>query len=256
MDAALADAVAEVQGWLAEARRIVALTGAGISTDSGIADFRGPNGLWTKDPSAEKASHIDHYLGDPDVRRRAWRLRLEHPLAAEPNAGHNALVTLERTGRLHQIVTQNIDGLHLAAGSDPARVVEVHGTVREAACLDCGVRMPMSEALARVEAGEDDPPCRVCGGILKSATISFGQALVPRDLMRADEAARACDLLLAIGSTLSVYPVADMVPTAVAAGARVVIINGSPTAMDDIADVVLNGSISEILTELTANLES
>lgn len=230
---------------------MVVLTGAGISTDSGLRDFRGPDGLWTRDPAAEKASHIDHYLADPAIRERAWRRRAEAPEDAHvPNAGHRALVTLERSGRLDTLITQNVDGLHQAAGSDPARVVEVHGTVREVQCLDCGDRGPMAATVARVRAGEADPPCQACGGLLKSATISFGQSLVPADLARADAAARACDLLLAVGSTLSVFPIADVVPLAVTHGARVVIVNGSPTAMDDLADVVLSGSISEVLPAL------
>lgn len=243
----LEDARSLVQG----ASRVVVLTGAGISTDSGIPDFRGPSGVWTKDPAAEKASHIDNYLSDPEVRRRAWRTRAQSPAwTAEPNAGHRALVELERSGRLGCLITQNIDGLHQAAGNSPSLVVEVHGTMREAACLSCGDRMPMERALERVAAGEEDPACELCGGILKSATISFGQSLRPDDLRRADEAARSCDLLLAVGSTLSVYPIADVVPIAAASGARIVIVNGSPTAMDDLADVVLRGSISELLPSL------
>ena len=252
---ALQDGIAEVRGQLAQARRVVVLTGAGISTDSGIADFRGPQGLWTKDPAAEKAAHISHYLSDPAVRVRAWQRRLESPASeAEPNAGHRALVDLERSGRLHTLITQNIDGLHQAAGSDPAKVVEVHGTVREVACLDCGDRHPMQVALERVAAGELDPSCRRCGGILKSATISFGQSLVVEDLERAMAAARATDLLIAVGTTLAVFPAADVVPLAAAQGAPVVIVNGSPTAMDDLADVLIPGSISEVLPGLVAGL--
>jgi len=243
-----------VRGWLAEAERIVVLTGAGISTDSGIADFRGPNGLWTMDPAAEKAAHISHYVADPEVRKRAWRNRAAAGAPPQPNAGHSALVALERSGRLLALVTQNVDGLHLAAGSDPTLVVEVHGTTREVACLSCDERAPMERAVARVRAGEEDPPCRSCGGMLKSATISFGQSLVPDDLQRAEGAARQCDLLLAVGSTLAVRPVADMVPLAVAAGAHVVILNDGPTAMDDLADVVLRGSISEVLPALVEGL--
>jgi NAD-dependent deacetylase len=235
------------------ARRIVVLTGAGISTDSGIPDYRGPDGVWTRDPSAERRADIHHYVADPEVRRRAWQIRLRSGVGdARPNAGHLALVDLERQGRLHLLVTQNIDGLHHAAGHDPARVVEVHGNVREVTCLDCGDRGPMAAALARVEAGEDDPPCRVCGGILKSATISFGQSLVVADLERAFVAAASCDLFLAVGSTLSVYPVAETVPTAVRAGAALVIVNAQPTPFDDRADVVVRGLIGEVLPAMVA----
>ncbi|MFL6205009.1 MAG: SIR2 family NAD-dependent protein deacylase [Acidimicrobiales bacterium] len=251
----LEQAIEQARGLLAGARRVVVLTGAGISTDSGIADFRGPQGLWTKDPAAEKAAHISHYLSDPAIRERAWRRRIDSgTFEAEPNAGHRALVELERSGRLHTLITQNVDGLHHAAGSDPARVVEVHGTVRDVMCLDCGDRNPVQVALDRVAAGELDPPCAQCGGILKTATISFGQNLVVDDLQRALDAARAADLLLAVGTTLAVFPVADVVPLAVAHGAPVVILNGEPTAMDDLADVLLRGSISDVLPALVAEL--
>jgi len=251
----MADDLDRLRGLLHAARRVVVLTGAGISTDSGLPDFRGPNGVWTRDPAAERASHIDHYLSDPAVRIRAWQTRAASPTGStQPNPGHHALVDLERSGRLVCLLTQNVDGLHHAAGSDPALVVEVHGTMREAACLSCGDRMPMDAALERVRAGEDDPACLGCGGILKSATISFGQSLVADDLVRADEAARGCDLLLAVGSTLSVFPIADVVPLAVAHGAQVGIVNGSPTAMDDLADVVVQGSISEVLPALVAGI--
>jgi NAD-dependent deacetylase len=245
------DLIAEVRRWISRAQRIVALTGAGISTDSGIPDFRGPSGVWTRDPAAERRATLQHYLADPEVRREAWKVRLHHPgWSAQPNLGHRALVELERRGALDTLVTQNIDGLHQAAGSDPERVVEVHGTMREVMCMSCGERAPMERALERVRAGEDDPPCRSCGGILKSATISFGQSLVAADLQRAIDAARRCDLLLAVGSTLAVYPVADLVPTARSAGARVVIVNGGETEMDHLADAVVRGSISEVLPVL------
>jgi NAD-dependent deacetylase len=241
----------EVRAWIGEARRIVVLTGAGISTDSGIPDFRGPQGLWTKNPAAEKMATLQHYMGDPEVRKRAWRSRID-TFAGErqPNPGHRALVDLERTGRLDTLVTQNVDGLHQLAGSAPERVIEIHGTIREVVCMACGERAPMERALARVRAGEDDPPCRSCGGILKSATISFGQSLVADDLARAQEAAEQCDLLLAIGTTLAVYPAAGMVPIAKSNGARIVILNAEPTEMDELADAVLRGSISEVLPRL------
>jgi len=243
--------VTVVRGWIEAARRLVVLTGAGISTDSGIPDFRGPQGVWTRNPEAEKQSTIQHYVADPDVRRRAWRSRLDSPAwSAQPNAGHRALVALERRGTLDTLITQNIDGLHQAAGSSPERVVEVHGTMREVVCLACGERAAMERALARVRAGEEDPPCRTCGGILKSATISFGQSLVAKDIARAEQAARRCDLMLAVGTKLSVWPVAGVVPVAKDAGARVVILNAEPTDMDGLADAVLRGSIGEILPRL------
>jgi NAD-dependent deacetylase len=250
------DSLEIVRGWIRGARRIVVLTGAGISTESGIRDFRGPNGLWTENPVAEKASNISYYLSDPEVRKASWRHRVEtFGDVKHPNAGHLALVDLERSGRLDTLLTQNVDGLHHAAGSDPARIVEVHGTVREVACLDCGERAPIERALDRVRAGEDDPPCRTCGGILKTATISFGQGLVQHDLVRADAAARSCDLLLALGTTLGVYPIAEVVPLAKAHGARIVIVNAERTEMDDLADAVIRGSLGEVLPALVAGLE-
>jgi len=240
-----------VKAWIDAAQRIVVLTGAGISTDSGIPDFRGPQGVWTKNPVAEKMSTLQHYMADPDVRKAAWQNRLESPAwHAKPNAGHLALVVLERRGKLDTLITQNIDGLHQMAGHAPERVVEIHGTMREVVCMMCGERAAMERALARVRAGEDDPPCRSCGGVLKAATISFGQSLVADDLSRAHTAASRCDLILAVGSTLSVFPIAGVVPVAKEAGARVVIVNAEATAMDDIADAVLRGSISAILPRL------
>ena len=242
------DEVAQVAAWLGEAAQVVVLTGAGISTDSGIPDFRGPQGVWTKNPGAERTATLQHYMADGDVRKQAWRNRLDSPAwSAQPNAGHRAIVALERQGKLHSLVTQNIDELHQQAGTDPAKVVELHGTMRHVMCMTCGERAPMERALERVRAGEEDPPCRSCGGILKSATISFGQNLVAEDLERAERAVSACDLLLAVGSSLTVYPAAALVPLAHAAGARIVIVNAEPTPYDDIADAVLRGSISEVL---------
>jgi NAD-dependent deacetylase len=250
----LHEAVDQARAVVAASRRIVVLTGAGISTDSGIPDFRGPDGVWTKNPEAEKLSTLQIYVADPAVRRRSWQGRLDAPTwTAEPNTGHRALVALERRGVLDTLVTQNIDGLHQAAGSDPDRVVEIHGTTRVVACLTCGTRTPMPEVLDRVRAGEEDPSCTqtmadgVCAGILKAATISFGQDLVVEDLVRSEEAARRCDLLLAVGSKLSVYPAAGLVPAAHRAGARVVIVNAQPTEYDAIADVVVRGPIGDVL---------
>jgi NAD-dependent deacetylase len=240
-------------GWIEASRRIVVLTGAGISTDSGIQDFRGPKGLWTKNPAAEKMASIEHYLGDPAVRRAAWQNRLHSPAwQAKPNAGHFAVAQLERLGKLEALITQNVDGLHQAAGNSAEKVIEIHGTIHEVSCLKCGDRAPMERALERVRAGEEDPPCRSCGGILKSATISFGQSLIAEDLARSQRVAEDCDLLLAVGSTLGVYPAAGAVPIAQQAGARIVILNAEPTELDHLADVLLRGSISQILPQLVA----
>ncbi len=247
----LEQAIAAVRGWIDAAQRIVGLTGAGISTESGIPDFRGPQGVWTRNPGAEKTATLQYYMSDPEVRKRAWRNRLESPTwKAEPNEGHRAFVELERRGKLHTLITQNVDGLHHRAGSSPERVIEIHGNVREVMCMECGERAAMERALARVRAGEADPPCRSCGGILKSATISFGQSLIAEDLQRAERAALEADLLLAVGSTLGVYPAAAVVPIAKRSGARVVIVNGDPTEMDELADAVIHGRIGEILPRL------
>jgi NAD-dependent deacetylase len=244
----------EVRGWIHASRRIVALTGAGISTDSGIPDFRGPQGVWTKNPKAEKLSNIHHYMSDPKVRKLAWQQRLAHPAwQATPNSGHRALAGLERAGKLHALITQNIDGLHQRAGNSREKVIEVHGTVHEYMCMSCDSRGPMQVVLDRVRAGEEDPDCRECGGILKSATISFGQQLVPDVIDRAMDAADRADLLLAIGSTLQVYPVAGAVPRAKSAGARIVIVNAEPTAFDQVADVVIRDRIGDVLPALCSS---
>jgi NAD-dependent deacetylase len=242
---------------LAASDRVVVLTGAGISTDSGIPDFRGPQGLWTKNPAAEKMATLQHYMAEPEVRIASWQAKLASAFdARRPNPGHLALVSLERQGRLATLITQNVDGLHHKAGNSPDRIVEIHGTIREVVCMHCDDRGPMESALERVRAGELDPACRKCGGILKSATISFGQELVAEDLERSEQAAATCDLALAVGSTLSVYPIANVIPLAKSAGARILIINGGPTEMDAVADVVLRGSISDLLPQLAADLDT
>ena len=239
---------AQARALIDAAKRVVALTGAGISTDSGIPDFRGPQGLWTKNPLAEKMSNIHYYLADREVRKLSWQNRLSSPAwQAKPNAGHIALVNLEKRGKLHALITQNIDELHQVAGNSPERVIEVHGSMRRFMCWGCGMRGPMQLVLERVRKGEEDPQCRDCGGILKSDTISFGQQLVPEVIDRAMQAAGEADAFLAVGSTLQVYPVAGAVDVARAARAKVIIVNAQPTAFDDVADAVLPGSISEIL---------
>jgi NAD-dependent protein deacetylase/lipoamidase len=228
---------------------VTVLTGAGISTDSGIPDFRGPQGVWTKNPAAEKASNIRHYVNDPEVRRVNWARRAEGELWAdvEPNLGHRALVHLERRGKLHTLITQNVDELHQRAGNDPAKIVEVHGTTRKAGCLSCGWRTEMEVVLDRVRAGEADPDCPECGGMLKSATVSFGQSLDPEDLSRSELAASEADVFLAIGTSLAVYPINETVRIAKRAGARIVIVNAEPTPFDAVADAVMHEQISDVL---------
>ena len=242
---------AQVRTWIGASTRIVALTGAGISTESGIPDFRGPKGVWTTNPKAERLSNIQYYMSDPEVRKLAWQSRVDHPAwHATPNAGHRALVELERRGTLLALVTQNIDGLHQQAGHAPDRVIEVHGTMRDVMCMDCGWRGPAGPVLDRVRAGESDPRCERCGGILKSATISFGQSLDPAVINRAMIAAQRTDLLLTVGTSLQVYPVAGVVPLAKSCGARVVIVNAEPTPFDELADAIFRQPIGDILPAL------
>jgi NAD-dependent deacetylase len=242
-----------IASWIRDARIVVALSGAGISTASGIQDFRGPNGLWTKNPDAEKAAQLSVYLSDTDLRKRTWQNRLTSGMwDAKPNSAHDALVALERMDKLHGLVTQNVDGLHHAAGQRADIVVEIHGNVREAKCVDCGWHGPMQETLDRVRAGEDDPECVECGGILKSATISFGENLVPADLQRAEVAAARADLFLAIGTSLVVYPAAALPEIALQNGARLVIMNAEPTPYDDLAAAVVRDPLETALPELVA----
>lgn len=254
------DAVSRAAGLLREATAggVVALTGAGLSTDAGIPDFRGPQGVWTKDPAAERLSTLSAYLTDGEVRRRAWENRLASPVwSARPTVGHRALVDLERSGQLSLVITQNTDGLHALAGHLSQHVVELHGTAHWTVCWTCDDLQPTASVLRRVTAGEEDPSCNAvtaggerCGGILKTATVSFGQSVDPAVLEKAVDAVWSCELLLAIGTTLEVQPAASLVPLAKKAGASVVVVNGSHTALDHLADVVVRGSISDLLTEL------
>jgi NAD-dependent deacetylase len=245
----------QVGEWLAASGRVTVLTGAGISTESGIPDFRGPDGIWTRNPGAESMSRFENYLVDPGLRRKAWQGRRDHPAwTAEPNAGHRALVDLERAGRLCAVVTQNIDGLHLKAGHDPGLVHEIHGSLFDVECLQCGRVTTMRENLDRVDAGDPDPHCLVCGGIQKAATISFGQSLKPEVLEASRAAARSCDLLLAVGTTLQVQPAAGLAEVAVRAGALLVVVNRDPTPYDAMASAILRDPIGQVLPRLVAPL--
>jgi NAD-dependent deacetylase len=247
----------EAHGIVEASSNVVVLTGAGVSTASGIPDFRGPEGVWTKDPEAERLSHIDVFISSSEVREAVWqRLLLRRDVVFEPNAAHRALAMFERTGKLRALVTQNIDGLHIAAGSDPALVIEVHGNSRRSRCLRCGAELPTPEVLDRVAAGELDPRCRVvvdgvvCDGLLKTAVVSFGQPLPAQVFARAEYLAKTCELLICVGSTLEVRPVAGLVPKALERGARLVIVNADPTPFDRDADAVVRGDIPTVLGPL------
>ncbi|MGE0599320.1 MAG: NAD-dependent deacetylase [Dehalococcoidia bacterium] len=245
------ETIERVAGWLRESRYTVVLTGAGISTESGIPDFRGPQGVWTRDPEAEKRATIQHYMANRDARVASWQNRRNSPLmAAEPNAGHLALAELERKGHVHALITQNVDSLHLEAGTSIEKLIEIHGTVRDFVCMGCGERGAIERVMARVEAGEDDPPCRTCGGILKTATISFGQNLVAEDLERAQEVSSMCDVFLAIGTSLTVTPVAYLQRYALQAGAKLAILTAQETPYDQLAGAVLNGQIGDVLPRI------
>ncbi len=245
----------QIANWLRGADYVTALTGAGISTESGIPDFRGPQGVWTKNPEAEKTAQLSYYMGDSEVRKKSWQNRTRSEMfTAKPNAAHHALVDLERKGALHALVTQNVDGLHHAAGQSPGIVVEIHGNVREVKCMSCGWHGPMEETLDRVRAGEEDPHCLECGGILKSATISFGENLVPDDLDRSQLVAARAEVFLAIGTSLVVYPAAGLPEVALRNGARLIILNAEETPFDPLADAVVREPLGAVLPEIAARI--
>ncbi len=234
---------------------VAILSGAGISTDSGIPDYRGPQGLWRSDPEAEKLVTYDYYMTDPDIRRKSWLMRRDSPTwAAQPNAAHEAVARLEQAGKPVRVITQNVDGLHQLAGIPDRKVLELHGSSRTVVCTQCEDSAPMADALERVEAGEADPDCRSCGGILKSATVMFGQALDPEVLGQAVAVAKACDVFIAVGTSLQVQPAASLAEIAVEHGARLIIVNAEPTPYDPIADEVVREPISESLPALLDEL--
>jgi NAD-dependent deacetylase len=239
------------QQLLDRADRVTVLTGAGVSTDSGIPDYRGANGLWRTNPESVRLVNFGAYQSDAALRAESWRRRVQHPAwTARPNAAHHALASLYDQGRLRCLLTQNVDGLHQQAGLPAEVVVELHGTIRDTECLQCSDRRPMRDALARVRAGETDPACLTCGGILKSATVFFGQPLDADLLARAVTAAGDCDAFLVAGSSLTVQPVAGLVLVAVRAGIPVVIVNADPTPYDRVAAEVIRQPIGAILPEL------
>jgi NAD-dependent deacetylase len=234
---------------------VAILSGAGISTDSGIPDYRGPQGLWKSDPDAERLVTYGPYMADPEIRRRSWRMRLDSPVwKAAPNGAHEAVARLERSGTPVRVITQNVDGLHQMAGVPDRKVLELHGTSRQVVCTGCAARGTMTDALARVEAGEDDPACEACGGILKSATVMFGQALDREVLGQAVAVAKACDVFVAVGTSLQVQPAASLAGLAAEHGARLIIVNAEPTPYDPLATEVIRDPIGVALPGLLAQL--
>ncbi|MFR0356191.1 SIR2 family NAD-dependent protein deacylase [Streptomyces sediminimaris] len=234
---------------------VAILSGAGISTDSGIPDYRGPGGLWRTDPEAEKLVTYEYYMGDPEIRRRSWRMRREsRALRAEPNAAHRAVAELAESGVPVRVITQNVDGLHQLAGLPARKVLELHGSARSVVCTGCRARGSMREALARVDAGEADPPCRECGGVLKSATVMFGERLDPAVLAEALAISRACQVFIAVGTSLQVQPAAGLAGVAADHGARLVIVNAEPTPYDERADEVVREPIGTALPALLRTL--
>ncbi|MDR3500411.1 MAG: Sir2 family NAD-dependent protein deacetylase [Parvibaculum sp.] len=236
----------ELREWLAEARRAVVFTGAGISTESGIPDFRSPGGLWTKMSPID----FDDFLRSEDMRREAWRRKFEIDktiVSAEPNKGHMAVAKLVDTGKVSHVITQNIDNLHQNSGIPAEKIIELHGNGTYAKCLDCGLRHELAWVKMNFEASGEAPTCRECGGIVKSATISFGQAMPEAEMRRAEEATLACDLFVAIGSSLKVFPAAGFPIIAKRNGARLVILNREPTELDRIADLVIHDEIGPTL---------
>lgn len=249
----LQETLEDIVEFLEISSRIAVLTGAGASTESGIPDFRSADGIWLRYPPGT----YQDFISKPEARKRYWELRRAlggQVAAARPNPTHYALAELERLGKLSGIITQNFDGLHHDAGNSPERIVELHGTSRMAACTRCGARSPMSDLQRRVEAGEADPQCGLCGGYLKAATILFGQPVPRAELDRAIALARACDLFLVIGSSLRVSPASRLPMLAVERRMPLVIINREPTPLDPRADVVLRANAGETMTRLMALL--
>lgn len=241
----------QIAQWLRQARFAVAFTGAGISTESGIPDFRSPGGVWTK----YRQIYFDEFLASAEARLEYWRQKCEayrQFAAAAPNVGHQTLAAWERRGLLHGVITQNIDGLHQAAGSQ--QVLEVHGTARKIACIACHQEYEPEPWIEQFQASQLPPNCPQCGGPLKHATVSFGQAMPAEVMEEADQWSRQADLFLAIGSSLVVYPAAGLPRLAQAHGARLVILNRDPTPQDDAADLVVNASIGATLAAIDARL--
>ena len=245
-------AIARLAALLAGSARTVAFTGAGISTESGIPDFRSPGGVWSR----MKPIDFDAFVHNEDARREAWRRTFSGAagwVGAKPNEGHFAISRLVDTGKVSHVITQNVDNLHQDAGVPAHQVIELHGNAGYATCLACGLRHELADLRDSFLEHGALPACRVCGGIVKSATISFGQPMPVEAMRRAEAAARACNLFIVLGSSLVVYPAAALPMIAKTNGAALVIINREPTDMDDSADIVIHAEIGAVLRQVTAN---
>ena len=247
----LAETVDRVAQWVANSNDILVFTGAGISTESGIPDFRSPGGLWDRfDPNEFT---YQSFLASEENRKKRWQFYLEMYKTfaqARPNAAHLAIAELEKRGKLNAVITQNVDNLHQQAGNTPEKVIEIHGTVEQVKCLSCGSRINKEQIIARLERGEEVPRCHDCRGILKPATISFGEAMPQEEMQKAQEQIQQCDLCFSIGSSLVVYPAAQFPLAAKQQGARLVIVNREATHADQIADAVIHGSAGEIMKKI------
>jgi len=248
------DRVDRLARWIVEAKSVAVFTGAGVSTESGISDFRSPGGIWSRyDP---EDFTIQRFISDKEARKRNWRLRRELVTAGyQPNPAHHAIAALERMGKLSCVITQNIDGLHHAAGNSEDKIIELHGAIKFTKCLECDDRLPMVEVLQRIDDGEEDPHCRKCGGLIKAATVSFGEAMPVREMQRADECSRSCDLFIVIGSSLVVYPAAGFPMVAKRAGARMAIINYTATDMDSEADLVIHAKAGDTMDQVIRRVQ-
>lgn len=255
MSEALIEHIAE---WATKAKAGVGFTGAGISTESGIPDFRGPGGFWERND--QRKYNIQNYIRDPEHRKERWRMAVEgrsfmraEGKEVKPNAGHLALARLEELGAIRGVITQNVDGLHVEAGS--RHVIELHGSTKRIVCLSCEASWPSAEILKRVAAGEEDPECTDCGGILKSATISFGQQLPQAAIEEAHRLSLEADFFLVVGSSLVVYPAASFPQVARQAGAKLAIINREPTEQDHTADAVIRADAGPTLSAIVELVE-
>jgi NAD-dependent deacetylase len=249
----LTEDAAALADMIRESRRIVVFTGAGISTESGIPDFRSPGGIWTR---MQPISFQD-YLSDPQARRLSWQRRLEMEetwRTVRPNAGHHAVADLVAQGKASHVITQNIDGLHQLSGVPDEKLIELHGSTRYAICLDCGTRIEVADVLGHFTAHGDAPVCTQCGGLVKTATISFGQPMPEGEMARAEAAVKACDLMLVLGSSLTVYPAAGFPLLAKRMGAGLVILNREPTPLDPQADLAINAEIGPTLQSVIDTL--